>query len=98
MKKRICQEPILHFIVRRLVSLVVVLLGVTFLTYGLMYLSPSDPVEMLLQAQGIPVSEEVVLALKQKAGLNRPFLVQYVSWLAISAAVTWVSLWSMDSL
>jgi peptide/nickel transport system permease protein len=58
-----------------------VLLGVTFLTYGLMYLSPSDPVEMLLQAQGIPVSEEVVLALKQKAGLNRPFLVQYVSWL-----------------
>ncbi|NCA98592.1 MAG: ABC transporter permease [Clostridia bacterium] len=71
----------LRYLARRLVSLVVVLLGVTFLTYGMMYLSPSDPVEMLLQAQGVPVSEEVVLALRQKAGLDRPFLVQYVSWL-----------------
>ncbi|MDD2458089.1 MAG: ABC transporter permease [Eubacteriales bacterium] len=81
MNRRIWQEPILRYIARRLGSLVVVLLGVTFLTYGLMYLSPSDPVEMLLQAQGIPVSENVVLALKEKAGLDRPFLVQYASWL-----------------
>jgi len=81
MMMRIWLGPLLRYIARRLGSLVVVLLGVTFLTYGLMYVSPSDPVELLLQAQGIPVSEDVVQALKQKAGLDRPFLVQYVSWL-----------------
>jgi peptide/nickel transport system permease protein len=46
-----------------------------------MFLSPSDPVEMLLQAQGIPVSPEVVSAMRVKMGLDRPFLEQYFAWL-----------------
>ncbi len=74
-------QPLAGYVARRLLSLVPVLLGVTFLTYGLMFISPADPVEMLLQAQGIPVSEEVVEAMKMEAGLDKPFLVQYFSWL-----------------
>lgn len=70
-----------RYVLKRLISLIPILLGVTFLTYGLMYLSPSDPVEMLLQAQGIPVSPDVVEAMKHKAGLDRPFIVQYFTWL-----------------
>lgn len=58
-----------------------VLFGVTFLTYALMFLSPSDPVEMMLQAQGVPVSPEIVAAMREQAGLDRPFLVQYFVWL-----------------
>jgi peptide/nickel transport system permease protein len=46
-----------------------------------MFLSPSDPVEMLLQAQGIPVSPEVVSAMRVRMGLDRPFLEQYFAWL-----------------
>lgn len=75
------QHPLLRYTLRRLFALFPVLLGVTFLTYGLMYLSPSDPVEMLLQAQGIPVSESVAEAMRHEAGLDRPFLVQYLAWL-----------------
>lgn len=75
------QRPLLRYTLRRLVTLLPVLLGITFLTYGLMYLSPSDPVEMLLQAQGIPVSKSVVEAMRHEAGLDRPFLVQYSAWL-----------------
>lgn len=81
MQNRLGGKPISRYVIKRLLTLIPVLLGVTFLTYGLMYLSPSDPVEMLLQAQGIPVSSEVVEAMKVKAGLNRPFLEQYFTWL-----------------
>lgn len=69
------------YIFKRLLILIPILLGITFVTYGLMYLSPSDPVEMLLQAQGVPVSKEIVESMKREAGLDRPFLVQYFGWL-----------------
>ena len=65
-----------RFVLRRLLLLIPVLFGVTFLTYGLMFLSPSDPVEMMLQAQGIPVTPEVAQAMRVKMGLDRPFLEQ----------------------
>lgn len=81
MQTQLGKQPITRYVLRRLLSLLPVLFGVTFLTYALMYLSPSDPVEMLLQAQGVPVSPEVVAAMKAQAGLDRPFLVQYFVWL-----------------
>jgi peptide/nickel transport system permease protein len=74
-------HPMARYIFKRLLSLIPVLLGVTFLTYALMFISPADPVEMLLQAQGIPVSNDVVEAMKVKVGLDKPFLVQYFTWL-----------------
>lgn len=70
-----------RFVLRRLLLHIPVLFGVTFLTYGLMFLSPSDPVEMMLQAQGIPVTPEVAQAMRVKMGLDRPFLEQYFTWL-----------------
>lgn len=38
---------------RRLVHLAVILLGVSFLTFLLMYISPGDPAQKKLTAQGI---------------------------------------------
>lgn len=73
--------PAARYMLRRLLSLLPVLLGVTLLTYGLMYLSPQDPVEMLLQGQGVAPEPEVVEAMREQLGLNRPFLVQYADWL-----------------
>ena len=49
--ERLGQHAVLRYVLRRLVSLIPVLLGVTIMTYGLMYLSPKDPVEMMLQVQ-----------------------------------------------
>ena len=81
MTKHLGQKPMLRYVLKRLLTLIPVLLGVTFLTYALMFISPADPVELLLQAQGVPVSDEVVEAMRVKAGLDKPFLVQYFSWL-----------------
>lgn len=74
-------HPLFRYVLRRLVSLVPVLFGVTLLTYGLMYLSPQDSVEMMLQGQGTAPAPEVVEAMRQQLGLDRPFIVQYLDWL-----------------
>lgn len=74
-------HPVAHYALRRLFSLLPVLLGVTLLTYGLLYLSPQDPVEMLLQGQGTAPNPDVAEAMRSRLGLDRPFLVQYGSWL-----------------
>ena len=74
-------RPAARYVLRRLLSLLPVLLGVTLLTYGLMYLSPQDPVEMMLQGQGTAPDPEVVDAMRSRLGLDRPFLVQYSNWL-----------------
>ena len=76
------KHPACGYALRRIIALIPVLLGVTFLTYGLMYLSPKDPVEMMLQGQGTAPAPEVVEAMRHQLGLDRPFLVQYVDWLS----------------
>lgn len=78
---RLKGHPVAHYVLRRLLSLLPVLLGVTLLTYGLMYLSPQDPVEMMLQGQGTAPDPDVVAAMRSQLGLDRPFLVQYFNWL-----------------
>ena len=70
-----------HDLFKRLLHLVVILLGVSFLTYLLLYLAPGDPAQKKLTAQGVAVSQEVLDATRQQMGLDRPFLMQYGSWL-----------------
>ena len=74
-------NPLRRYICRRLLFLIPVLFGVTILTYGLMYLSPQGTVEMMLQAQGTAPDADVVNAMKSQLGLDRPFIIQYFSWL-----------------
>ena len=70
-----------RYVLRRLSWLIPVFLGVTFLTFSLMYVSPNDPAEAMMVAQGIPVNPEALEALRSRMGLDRPFLVQYGTWL-----------------
>jgi len=67
---------------KRLLQLIPVLIGLTLLVYGLMYIAPGDPAAKKLQAQGVAVSEETLKAAREEMGLDRPFIVQYGSWLS----------------
>lgn len=58
-----------------------IIIGLSFLTYLLMYISPGDPALKKLNAQGIGVSEETLEAAREEMGLNEPFLVHYADWL-----------------
>lgn len=70
-----------HYILKKISSFLVVLVGITFISFVLSYLSPSDPAEILLKKKGGIVSEEVIRQKREELGLDRPFLVQYVNWL-----------------
>ena len=68
-------------IYKKILSAVTVLIGVTFLTFLLSWLSPSDPAAIRLSQQGTNYSEELLEQTREEMGLNDPFLIQYVSWL-----------------
>lgn len=65
---------------KRCLTLIPILFGITLITYALMFISPGDPVTMMLTAQGVPVSPEVVDAMRADLGLDKPFFVQYFTW------------------
>lgn len=47
-----------------------------------MYLSPSDPAEMMLNSQGISVSTEVLESTREELGFNKSFTEQYTYWVS----------------
>ncbi len=65
----------------RLLQMVLVLLGVSFIAFSLMHLSPGDPAEAMLKSGGQVASPELLAATRAELGLDRPFLVQYGTWL-----------------
>ncbi|MCH4184083.1 MAG: ABC transporter permease [Eggerthellaceae bacterium] len=70
-----------RYILRRIVQLIPVLVGITLVSFTLMYLSPSDPALMMLNAQGVAPTQELLDQTRQEMGLNQPFFSRYISWI-----------------
>ena len=68
-------------LLKRLLQIIIVLIGISFITFALTYLAPGDPVTAMYSASGSLPSEEVLEATREALGLNDPFLVQYVNWI-----------------
>lgn len=69
-------------IAMRLGQMVLVLLGISFITFCLVMLAPGDPVrQMIAGNEDIVVSQVEIDALRHELGLDQPFLMQYLSWL-----------------
>lgn len=66
------------YIAKRIGLMFLLLLGMSFLVFGSLYLAPGDPAEIAAGATATP--EEVEL-MREYLGLNRPFIVQYGSYL-----------------
>ena len=67
---------------RRLIQIALVLLGISFITFALVMLSPGDPVrQMIAGNEDIVVSQQELDALRAELGLDKPFIFQYLSWL-----------------
>ena len=64
----------LKYITRRILMLIPVILGVTFIVFTIMYLTPGSPAQIILGEQA---PREQVEALEEEMGLNDHFLVQY---------------------
>ena len=66
----------------RLAHIFLVLLGVSFLSFLLMYVSPGDPVRAMYAVGGSIPSEEVLEQTREELGLNDPFFIQYGNWIS----------------
>lgn len=71
----------IRYIFKRLAQLVIVLLGVTFLTFLVTQAAPSDAAEMKYISMGMMPSVELLEETREEMGLNDPILVQYGRWL-----------------
>ena len=68
----------LKFILKRLLVMIPVLLGVTFIVFSMMYITDGDPARMML---GDLATDEEVEALREDMGLNDPFFTRYFNYL-----------------
>ena len=68
-------------ILRRILQIAIVLIGISFVTFLLTYLSPGDPVRNMFSATGVMPTEELVQQTRDEMGLNDPFFTQYFRWL-----------------
>ena len=69
---------VLRYLARRLLLAIPVLLGVATLVFALIHLIPGDPVRTML---GESASEESVIELRGRLGLDRPLYRQYGAYL-----------------
>lgn len=75
------RKNLTNYVGKRLLQLIPIILGLTFLVFTLLYIAPGDPAQRKLTAQGVAVSEQVLEQTREEMGLNRPFLVRYGDWL-----------------
>lgn len=66
-------------IIRRLLWLPVLLLLISFVTFALGIYGPGDPVQVMM---GLRARPEIVEQVRKEYGFDRPFLVQYVNYVA----------------
>src|SRR5690348_15645341 len=67
-----------RYLIKRLLWMLLVLLGVTTITFGLTYLLPGDPARRLA---GVGATPDVVRSIRHQLGLDQPFWVQYTRYL-----------------
>lgn len=71
-------------VVSSLLQTILVLTGITIVTFLILYLAPGNPAEIWLtggDANVGQISEEAIREQEEKMGLDKPFLVQYGTWL-----------------
>ena len=66
------------YLLRRLVQSALILLGVSFITYLLLFILPADPVR---QIAGRSATAATVESIRRELGLDQPFVVQYGRYL-----------------
>ncbi|MEQ9690679.1 MAG: ABC transporter permease [Bauldia litoralis] len=66
------------YLLRRLIQAALILLGVTFITFVLLYILPADPAR---QIAGRSATVETVENIRQQLGLDQPLYIQYGRYL-----------------
>lgn len=72
----------LGYALKRIFVMGPLLVIISFLTFILNGLSPMDPAEVVLHAQGVPtITDELIAETRSELGMDRPLLSRYWDWL-----------------
>lgn len=66
------------YIIKRILSLIPVIIGVILIVFLILNIAPGDPVRLILGDQATPVQVEL---LRAEMGLNEPLLIQYAKYI-----------------
>ncbi|MGB6128078.1 MAG: ABC transporter permease [Psychrilyobacter sp.] len=72
------QNLLLRYIIKRLLMLIPVILGVVFIVFFILSISPNDPAANIL---GEYASKDEIISFRSKYGLDKPFIFQYLNFL-----------------
>lgn len=71
-----------QYCLKRILSAIPVLLGISLIAFFLGAISPGDPAEMALNPNGLePPTAEALAAMRAELGLDKPLWQQYLNWL-----------------
>lgn len=70
------------YILRRLLGLPPLLLAISFFSFVIIQLSPSDPAEVAIRVNAMTPTPELIAEVREEMGLDKPFLERYLTWLA----------------
>lgn len=80
----------IKFIVRRFLQLIPVLIGVTFLVFIILHITPGDPARVLA---GEGATEETIQNITVRLGLDQPLHVQYLTFLKDAVQLDFGTSW-----
>ena len=72
------------YILKRLATVIPILIGISFLSFALISLSPSNHAEVAHRVNEIVPTQEAVRAMEEQLGTNKPYIERYVTWLTDS--------------
>ncbi len=70
-----------HYILKRLLQLIPILIGITLLSFLFMHIASTDAIDVMEQNTGGILSEEAKEEVRRELGLDKPLLEQYGIWL-----------------
>lgn len=73
-----------NYMMKRVLSLIPILLGISFISFILINLSPSDPAEVALRVNEVTPTTEAVAQMRTELGLDKPFMERYITWMKSS--------------
>lgn len=73
-----------RYVIKRILAIIPVLIGISFLAFILIHLRTSDPAEVALRVNQVTPTPEMVDAMRETLGLDKPFLTRYVEWISSS--------------
>lgn len=87
------------YIRKRLISFIIVLIGVSILSFILIALSDKDPAEIIARRGVLVANESMIETVRSELGLDKPVVIQYFNWIkGLFTGDLGISIYSFNSI